>query len=72
MKITVNIKRQDENLLILITYSFPRKTWSECVKNDLSAHNLINVKPLDGESLRQKIKDSLVLPTPDAGTTATP
>ena len=69
MKITVNIKRQDENLLILIAYSFPRKT---CVKNDLSAHNLINVKPLDGESLRQKIKDSLVLPTPDAGTTATP
>ena len=24
----------------------PRKTWSECVKNDLSAHNLIHVNPI--------------------------
>ena len=42
------------------------------VKNDLSAHNLFDVNPLDRESWRRKIKDSLVLPTPDAGTTAAP
>ena len=40
-----------------------RKTWSECVKNDLSAHNLIDVNPLDRESWYRKIKDSLVLST---------
>ena len=34
----------------------------------LKAHNLIVFNPLDRESWRRKIKDSLVLPTPDAGT----
>ena len=50
----------------------PRKTWSECVKNDLSEHNLIDVNPLDRENWRRKIKDSLVLPTLVAGRTAAP
>ena len=38
----------------------------------LKAHNLIVFNPLYRESWRRKIKDSLVLPTPDAGTTAAP
>ena len=40
----------------------PRKTWSECVKNDLSTHNLIDVNPLDRKTWCRKIKDSLALP----------
>ena len=50
----------------------PRKTWTECVVYDLNTYNLNDVDPHDRETWRKRIKDSLVLPTPDPGTTAAP
>ena len=50
----------------------PRKTWTECVVHDLQTHNLNDVDPHDKKKWRKQIKDSLVLPTPDSGTTAAP
>ena len=50
----------------------PRKTWSECVRKDLLAHNLSDVNPLDREIWRTRIRQSLVLPTPEPGTPAAP
>ena len=48
----------------------PRKT--ECVVYDLNTYNLNDVNPHDRETWMKRIKDSLVLPTPDPGTTAAP
>jgi len=42
----------------------PRKTWSECVKNDIRECNLSGVNPLDRDAWRQGVRLSLVLPTP--------
>ena len=50
----------------------PRKTWSECVKKDLLIHNLMDVSPHDRVNWRRRIKQSLVLPTPESGTMAAP
>ena len=50
----------------------PRKTWTECVVYDLNTYNLNDVDPHDRETWRKRMKDSLVLPTLDPGTTAAP
>ena len=42
----------------------PRKTWMECVRNDVTACNLESVDPLDRVKWRKAIKVSLLLPTP--------
>ncbi len=46
----------------------PRKTWTECVVHDLHTYNLNDVDPHDRKTWIKRIKDSLVLPTPDSGT----
>jgi hypothetical protein len=50
----------------------PRKTWSECVRNDVKECNLSKYDPLDRDAWRKAIKFCQVLPTPDPGTTAAP
>ena len=50
----------------------PRKTWSACVKNDMTICNLDGVYPLDRNSWRTSVKRCQVLPTPESGTTAAP
>ena len=42
----------------------PRKTWYECVKNDLEKYGLSGVDPQDREAWRTGVRRSLVLPTP--------
>ena len=50
----------------------PRKTWSACVRNDLTICNLDGVNPLDRNSWRTSVRRCQVLPTPESGTTAAP
>ena len=50
----------------------PRKTWSACVRNDMTICNLDGVKPLDRNSWRTSVRHCQVLPTPESGTTAAP
>ena len=50
----------------------PKKTWSECVKNDLLDCNLVEVNPLNRASWSAGIRRSRVLPTPDSGKMAAP
>ena len=50
----------------------PRKTWSSCVKNDMTICNLDGVNPLDRNSWRMSVRRCQVLPTPESGTTAAP
>ena len=45
----------------------PRKTWMECVRNDVTACNLESVDPLDRVKWRKAVKDSLLLPTSVSG-----
>ena len=48
----------------------PRKTWSVCVRNDMTICNLDGVNPLDRNSW--SVRRCQVLPTPESGTTAAP
>ena len=48
----------------------PIKTWSECVRKDLMAHNLPDVNPLDREIWCTRIRQSL--PTLEPGTPTAP
>ena len=50
----------------------PRKTWSACVRNDLTICDLDGVNPLDRNSWRMSVRHCQVLPTPESGTTAAP
>ena len=57
----------------------PRKTWSKCVRNDMTICNLDGVNPLDRNSWRTSVRRCQVLPTPEqvlptqeSGTTAAP
>ena len=50
----------------------PRKTWSACVRNDMTVCNLDGVNPLDRNSWRTSVRRCQVLPTPESGTTAAP
>ena len=50
----------------------PRKTWSACVRNDMTICNLDGVNPLDRNSRRTSVRRCQVLPTPESGTTAAP
>ena len=50
----------------------PRKTWSVCVRNDMTICNLDGVNPLDRNSWRTSVRRCQVLPTPESGTTAAP
>ena len=50
----------------------PRKTWSACVRNDMTICNLDGVNPLDRNSWRTSVRHCQVLPTPESGTTAAP
>ena len=50
----------------------PRKTWSACVRNDMTICNLDGVNPLDRNSWRMSVRRCQVLPTPESGTTAAP
>jgi len=50
----------------------PRKTWSACVRNDMTICNLDGVNPLDRNSWRTSVRRCQVLPTPESGTTAAP
>ena len=50
----------------------PRKTWSTCVRNDMTICNLDGVNPLDRNSWRTSVRRCQVLPTPESGTTAAP
>ena len=42
----------------------PRKTWSQCIKDDRSACGLDRTNPLDRDVWRTSVRRSLVLPTP--------
>ena len=46
----------------------PRKTWSECVNNDIKECGLTHIDPQDRESWRAGVRHCLVLPTPSYGT----
>jgi len=50
----------------------PRKTWSACVRNDMTICNLDGVNPLDRNSWRTSVRRCQVLPIPESGTTAAP
>ena len=50
----------------------PRKTWSACVRNDVTICNLDGVNPLDRNSWKTSVRRCQVLPTPESGTTAAP
>jgi len=50
----------------------PRKTWSACVRTDMTICNLDGVNPLDKNSWRTSVRRCQVLPTPESGTTAAP
>ena len=50
----------------------PRKTWSACVRNDMTICNLDGVNRLDRNSWRTSVRRCQVLPTPESGTTAAP
>ena len=50
----------------------PRKTWSECVKTDISDYGLTGVDPQDRDAWRASIRCSLVLPTSLGGTRRAP
>ena len=50
----------------------PRKTWSECVKNDIEACNLSALDPQNRDAWRKAIRPCQVLPTPDPGKPAAP
>ena len=50
----------------------PRKTWSACVRNDMTICNLDGVNPLDRNSWRMSVRRCQVLPTPESETTAAP
>ena len=50
----------------------PRKTWSACVRNDMTICNLDGVNPSDRNSWRTSVRRCQVLPTPESGTTAAP
>ena len=50
----------------------PRKTWSACVRNDMTIFNLDGVNPLDRNSRRTSVRRCQVLPTPESGITAAP
>ena len=50
----------------------PRKTWSACVRNDMTICNLDGVNPLDRNSWRTSVRRCQVLPTSESGTTAAP
>ena len=50
----------------------PRKTWSACVRNDMTICNLDGVNPLDRNSWRMSVRCCQVLPTSESGTTAAP
>jgi len=50
----------------------PRKTWSACVRNDMTICNVDDVNPLDRNSWRMSVRRCQVLPTPESGTTAAP
>ena len=45
----------------------PRKTWKECVRQDIASCNLESVDPLDRVNWRRAVRDSLLLPTPVSG-----
>ena len=42
----------------------PRKTWSACMRNDMTICNLDGVNPLDRNSWRTSVRRCQVLPTP--------
>jgi len=50
----------------------PRKTWSACVRNDMTICNLDGFNPLDRNSWRTSVRRCQVLPNPESGTTAAP
>ena len=50
----------------------PRKTWSACVRNDMTICNLDGVNPLDRNSWRTSVRRCQVLPTPESRTTGAP
>ena len=50
----------------------PGRTWSVCVRNDITVCNLGGVGPLDRSSWRASVRRCQVLPTPESGTTAAP
>ena len=50
----------------------PRKTWSECIKNDIRDCGLAHTDPLDRDSWRAGVRHSLVLPTPLNGKRTAP
>ena len=50
----------------------PRKTWSACVRNDMTICNLDGINLLDRNSWRTSVRRCQVLPTPESGTTAAP
>ena len=50
----------------------PRKTWLDCVEEDIGACGLPGVEPLVREAWRAGVRQCLVLPTPATGTTAAP
>ena len=50
----------------------PRKTWSECVKNDVRKYGLSGIDPQDRDAWRAGVRRCLVLPTPSNGTRTAP
>ena len=50
----------------------PKKTWSECVRDDIRVCKLSNINPLDRDAWRAGVRRCQVLPTPETGTTAAP
>ena len=50
----------------------PRKTWSECVKTNISDCGLAGVDPQDRNAWRASVRRSLLLPTPLNGTRTAP
>jgi len=50
----------------------PRKTWSACVRNDMTICNLDGGNPLERNSWRTSVRRCQVLPTPESGPTASP
>ena len=50
----------------------PRKTWSACVRNDMTICNRDGVNPLDRNSWRTSVRRCQVLPTLESGTTRAP
>ena len=50
----------------------PRKTWHECVKNDIRKYGLSGINPQDRDAWRAGVRRCLVQPTPLNGTRTAP